>query len=202
VTSLAHIWVPLLAYLIGSIPVAVCLGRLKFQEDVRDSGSGNPGATNVYRRWGFFWGLTVFLLDALKGVAASMLIGLVEPGPFLAVLVVACVILGHQYPVFSRFRGGRGVSTAAGCYLLHMPVLLGVGILVFGIVLATARRVSLASLLAITSILIAHTSMHMAGIAYGTTVWGTVIMWLLLLWGHRQNIRRLVAGTEPRIGRS
>ena len=190
-------------YVIGSIPIAVWLGKLRFRKDVRELGSGNPGATNVYRSWGIGWAVLVFVLDALKGI-----IGVVVCIPavdsmeswWLGGVVAAALLLGHQYPLFSRFQGGRGVSTAAGILLVLHPAILAAGVLTFGWTIAFTRRVSLGSMVAVTTVLLLAVGGWAIQGQPPQTLIISLTIWVLLIWGHRENIGRLLEGREPPIG--
>ena len=192
----------LFPYLLGSIPVALWIGRLIFGEDVRTFGSGNPGATNVYRKWGLALGILVFLLDAVKGAVAVQFLQPDMPAVWSLPLTAGLVILGHRFPVFARFRGGKGVSTAAGVLAVAEPIWFLFSLLVFGWTLAFGRRVSLASLVSITSVLVLAIILFARGICPADSFLMSCTLWILLVLGHYQNIRRLIRGEEPAIVRS
>ncbi|MFO0123750.1 MAG: glycerol-3-phosphate 1-O-acyltransferase PlsY [Inhella sp.] len=188
------------AYLIGSLSFAVITSRLMGLADPRTYGSGNPGATNVLRSGSKAAAIVTLVFDALKGylpVLAVYLWG--QPlglGVDAAVAVGLAAFLGHLWPVFFKFQGGHGVATAAGVLFALNP-LLGVATLAsFALIVAFSRFVSLASMVAA-----AFAPFYQALIwGLGPIVWGTAAMGALLVWRHRANIERLLAGTESKLG--
>ena len=185
------------AYLLGSIPFSFVVARAFGVEDVRRVGSGNVGATNVLRSAGKVAGALALLLDAAKGAAASGLaLWLVpEPAAVSAVAAVAAV-LGHMYPVWLRFQGGKGVATGLGAFApLALPAALGATVL-FLVTLAGTRYVSLASMVAAVSL---------AALAWvlGAAPWvagAATFTAALVVVRHRSNLRRLWTGSERRAG--
>ena len=189
-----------LSYLVGSLSFAVIVSRLMGLADPRSYGSGNPGATNVLRSGNKAAALLTLAFDALKGylpVMAALLwqerLGL---GPFVIALVGLAAFLGHLWPVFFRFQGGKGVATAAGVLLALNPVLGAATLASWLLIAVFFRYSSLASLVA-------------AAFApfFQLLIWGVkpvmlciVPMSLLLVWRHGPNIRKLLAGTESKIG--
>ena len=197
-TPLLISFVILAAYLLGAIPFGLLLARLK-GVNLQKVGSGNIGATNVYRCVGKRWGIAAFILDAVKGfVPAFVFPMLVSNAP--AWLGLACgvaAVAGHNWPVWLKFKGGKGVSTSAGMLLGIAPAAVGIGFVVFAIAVLLTRFVSLGSILAAIAVPTAFIAMdrtgnHLLGGAL-------VIMGLLTIFKHRANIRRLLAGTEPKI---
>jgi len=196
---------PLIAYLLGSIPFGLLIAHGIGRVDIRDSGSGNIGATNVRRTVGTLPALATLVGDIGKGfLPVWWAQTLVLPGVFpwfrgyLAV-VGLCALAGHLYPVFLKFRtGGKGVATAAGCLLAVSPGALGVSGLVFVMMACALNRVSAASLAATAVMPLA---VWVATGSPALTVWaGVTAAWI---WSrHRANIRRLAAGTEPPIWKS
>ena len=188
------------AYLIGSLSFAVITSRLMGLADPRTYGSGNPGATNVLRSGSKAAAIVTLVFDALKGylpVLAVYLWG--QPlglGVDAAVAVGLAAFLGHLWPVFFKFQGGKGVATAAGVLFALNP-LLGVATLAsFALIVAFSRFVSLASMVAA-----AFAPFYQALIwGLGPIVWGPAAMGALLVWRHRANIERLLAGTESKLG--
>jgi glycerol-3-phosphate acyltransferase PlsY len=187
--------VVLAAYLVGSIPFSYLVARRR-GVDVRASGSGNVGATNVMRTVGRGAGLVAFLLDFAKGLAASVLGRLVSPDGPLPALCAAAAVLGHMYPVWLRFRGGKGVATGAGAFLPLAPVPTAAALATFAVVLAAARYVSLASIAA-TLVLALVAFLLGAPAAVAQSAAGVA---LLIVWRHRANLRRIARGTESRLG--
>jgi glycerol-3-phosphate acyltransferase PlsY len=188
------------AYLLGSLSFAVIVSRSMGLSDPRSYGSKNPGATNVLRSGNKAAALLTLALDALKGYAPVLAVLLVGPrfglGETTAAFVGLAAFVGHVWPVFFGFKGGKGVATAAGAVMAINP-LLGVFTLAsFGLVLAFSRYVSLASIVA-----------ALFAPFYQALIWGVepgllalVAISLLLVWRHEGNIRKLLAGTESRLG--
>jgi glycerol-3-phosphate acyltransferase PlsY len=185
----------LAAYVLGSIPFSYLVARSCGISDVRQVGSGNVGATNVMRAAGRTAGLIAFVLDALKGAVATIGAERLAPGE-LGPLAAVAAILGHMYPVWLRFRGGKGVATGAGAFLPLTPWATVGGLLAFAIVAALTRFVSVAScagavVLAALAFFLGS-SPHVAWSAAGTAA--------LIVWKHRANLERIVRGTESRLG--
>ncbi len=184
------------AYLLGSIPFSYLVARRFGVGDVRKVGSGNVGATNVMRSAGRLPGLLAFALDFLKGTTATIVVlranGAVEAGAAGAVLAV----LGHMYPVWLGFKGGKGVATGAGAFLPLAPAATGIALGAFVVLLAVTRFVSLASIGATASL---AASAFLLGAP--APVWRAAAgAGLLILWKHRGNVERLARGSEPRMG--
>jgi acyl phosphate:glycerol-3-phosphate acyltransferase len=194
-----------LAYLLGSVPFGLLLGFAVKRTDIRKFGSGNIGATNVGRVLGRSWALVAFALDFGKGWLPTFWIApaLISEGAAVAPLAVLCgaaAVCGHIWPVFLRFRGGKGVATASGAIVAIDPIVfLGGGVL-WLVTLALTRFVGLSSIvMGIAFPLVAW--WRMGGEHYGMEViLGTGALTLLILIRHLANIRRMVAGTEPKIG--
>ena len=186
------------AYLLGSIPNALLIARLK-GVDLQKVGSGNIGATNVFRCVGKGWGVAAFVLDAVKGfVPAFFFPRLVESAPpWLGLACGLAAVAGHNWPVWLKFKGGKGVSTSAGMLLGIAPAAVGVGFLVFAATVALTRFVSLGSILAAIAVPAAY--LWLEGPDNRLLAGALVLMGLLVVAKHRANIRRLLAGTEPRI---
>lgn len=194
-----------ISYLLGSIPFGYLLIRLFRGEDIRQSGSGNIGATNVSRKSPALGGVTL-LLDALKGAAAVVLAHYVSrrpPGGDLPYSVMSLAalfaVLGHMFPVWLRFRGGKGVATGLGAFALIAPKAALVAVGVFVAVVFIFRYVSLGSILAVASFPLFAYTMH----GYGSAPMALALMVstsLLIIGKHHENIRRLLAGTESRVG--
>ena len=192
----------LAAYLLGAIPNGLLIARLK-GVDLQRVGSGNIGATNVYRCVGKGWGILAFALDAVKGfVPAFVFPRLVAGAPeWFGLACGVAAVAGHNWPVWLKFKGGKGVSTSAGMLLGIAPGAVGVGFLVFAVTVALTRFVSLGSILEAVAVPAAYISM--TGGANRLLAGALAVMGLLVVVKHRANIRRLLAGTEPRIaGRS
>jgi glycerol-3-phosphate acyltransferase PlsY len=197
-----RVFVVILAYLIGSIPFGYLVVRVSGGGDVRDIGSGGTGATNVSRRAGKAAGILTLVLDALKGAIAVLLATWWSEGwPEAGAVAAVAVVVGHIFPVWLGFRGGKGVATAVGVFFVLAPLaLLGAGVVFVAVVLLT-RYVSLASLSAAASIplflglqklLIQPAADVKAPLA------AALAIALLIVFAHRGNIVRLVNGTEPK----
>jgi glycerol-3-phosphate acyltransferase PlsY len=187
---------PLCAYLLGSVATAIVVSRLLGLPDPRTMGSGNPGATNVLRTGRKGAALATLLGDMLKGLLPVVLARFLEVGEITLIATALAAFLGHIFPVFFQFRGGKGVATALGV-LLGLAPWLGLAVLgVWLLVAATLRYSSLAALIA------AATAPVIAwGLDLGTpAIIGVAFMSALLIARHRGNIQRLLAGTESRIG--
>jgi glycerol-3-phosphate acyltransferase PlsY len=193
------IWIPptlalLLGYLLGSIPFGVLLTRWGGAGDLRSIGSGNIGATNVLRTGRKGLAAATLVLDLLKGAAAVLVAEALWPGT--GPLAAAGAFFGHCYPVWLRFKGGKGVATLMGIVLaLHWPVALVYAVVWIGL-LAGLRVSSVAGMAAAVSAPVAAAFFQRFDI-----VLLLIGFALVVLWKHRENIERLFAGTEPRIGR-
>lgn len=188
----------LAAYLMGSIPNGLLLARLK-GIDLQKVGSGNIGATNVFRCVGKGWGVAAFVLDAVKGfVPAFVFPRLLESAPpWLGLACGVAAVAGHNWPVWLGFKGGKGVSTSAGMLLGIAPAAVGIGFAVFAGAVLITRWVSLGSILAAVAVPAAYLAMN--GTDNRLLAGALVAMGLLVIVKHRANVRRLLAGTEPRI---
>jgi acyl phosphate:glycerol-3-phosphate acyltransferase len=184
-------------YLLGSIPFGLILVRIFRGQDVRLTGSGNIGATNVARSSPAL-GIITLVLDALKGLAAVALTRAFFPGDNqLAGLAALCAIMGHMFPIWLKFHGGKGVATALGSFALiaPKPLLISVGLFIAAVL--AFRRVSLGSIVAIALFPLFAWRLH----GYGDMPVVLLLMAsasVLIVARHHQNIRRLLAGTEPR----
>jgi glycerol-3-phosphate acyltransferase PlsY len=193
----------LLSYLLGSIPTAVWIGKYFFQTDVREHGSGNAGATNTIRILGKKAGIPVLLIDVLKGWISVMLaIWFLIPGdsPVLfenfRVLCGAAAVLGHVFPVFAGFRGGKGVATILGVAIGMQPMAALCCIGLFLIVLIITKYVSLGSILA--SLFYGVFLLVIDRVHHDATIIFAVTIPMLVIITHTKNIRRLIAGNENR----
>jgi glycerol-3-phosphate acyltransferase PlsY len=184
----------LLGYLFGSIPFGLVLTRLAGKGDVRDIGSGNIGATNVLRAGGKGLAAATLVLDCLKATAAILLAGRLWPGT--ESFAAAGALIGHLYPVWLRFRGGKGVATFLGVLIALLPVAALVYALVWLALLLTVRISSVAGIAAAISAPIS------AAVLGAEQLFPMLLGFaLLVVWKHRENILRLKAGTEPAIGK-
>lgn len=185
------------SYLLGSIPFGFILVRIFRGQDVRLTGSGNIGATNVARSSPAL-GIFTLLLDALKGLAAVALTRALFPGRNTLTGVAALfAILGHMFPLWLKFRGGKGVATALGSFAILAPKPLLVALAIFVVVVLLFRHVSLGSILAVALFPLLAWLMHDYG-ASSQMLALMAVASIFIVAKHHQNMRRLLAGTEPR----
>src|SRR5215471_2500026 len=197
------------SYLLGSIPFGYLAGRLA-GIDIRQAGSGNVGATNVVRVLGKRYGYPVFALDVLKGFGAVKVSMLLAPGQppdwnspeIFRILAAICSVLGHLYPPWLKFKGGKGVATSAGALLALTPVATLIGVAIWIIVFWLSRYVSLASVTAavvlpMVILVITWQDQNKAK----PLVYSSACVAAIVLWRHRSNLSRLMRGTEPRFTR-
>jgi glycerol-3-phosphate acyltransferase PlsY len=205
------------SYLVGSFPTAVIISKRFFGFDIRTKGSGNMGSTNAFRLLGWKWGLTVQVVDILKGLIAVLFISHLMEGralpftnrtPFEDYTVVkliagASAVLGHIFSVFVGFKGGKGVNTAAGMLIGIAPVEVAIAAGVFCIAVILSGYISLGSILAaviIPSAMAFRYNVFGAEInGYHTLIWFSISVSLLVIYMHRGNIRRLLEGTERKM---
>ena len=187
------VFVVALAYLIGSIPFGYLIVRLTGRGDVRQTGSGGTGATNVSRRAGKAAGVVTLLLDAFKGALAVLMVASFADSWLLAAAAIA-VVVGHIFPVWLGFRGGKGVATAVGVFALLAPFALLCAGVVFLILFLMMRYVSLASISAAATIPIMVSPNGLTSAIFTTAA----AIALLIIFAHRANIARLINRTEPR----
>jgi len=185
----------ILVYLVGALPIGYFVARLS-GVDIRRHGSGNIGATNVLRTLGKGPAVLTLLLDVAKGYAAVWLAAGLGPEPWWASAGALLAVVGNCWPVFLRFRGGKGMATALGAFLNVMPLAVLPAVLVWVVITLTFRYVSLASLAAVLCLPIGgallryHASGPLAALAVG----------LIIALRHRDNVARLLAGTERKLG--
>lgn len=204
--SVASLWIVVLAYLFGSIPVGYLLVRIFMRKDIRTVGSGNIGATNVMRSGGKRLGLATFVLDVCKGAAAVLiaryavapLIPSVPPRDVEALAALFAVI-GHMFPVWLRFKGGKGVATGFGVFLVAAPLAALAAITVFAILLCISRYVSLASIIGAASFPVFAWFLVKGPRPLFFIVVQIAVASLIII-KHYANIGRLLTGTEHRFG--
>ncbi len=201
-THLLLITVMVEGYLLGSIPFGFLLVKFLRGEDIRLTGSGNIGATNVARSGAKGLGIATLALDALKGLLAVALAWWlassrgVHPLRYMAIASLAAV-LGHVFPVWLKFKGGKGVATALGVFILLFPKALMVSLAIFILVVVTTRLVSLGSILAAIAFPIAA---HFINDPDRMTLEPVILVSVIIVVKHHANIGRLLAGTESRFG--
>lgn len=189
----------LVAYLIGAIPFGLLVAKSR-GVDIRSQGSGNIGATNVFRVIGKGWGILTFTLDALKGFVPAFFFPMLlrsDASAEWGVLFGSCAILGHSFPVYLRFKGGKGVATGAGMLLGVAPVAVLIGFFCWLLCMVLSRIVSLSSIVAALSVIVSVWVLDRGPVI---NIVLTVLS-LLVIWLHRANIRRLLSGTENRFGK-
>jgi glycerol-3-phosphate acyltransferase PlsY len=190
-----HLIALAVAYLVGSIPFAYLLTRRR-GIDLRDVGSGNVGAANVLRTTGVRAAVLAMVLDALKGVLAVIVAQRVAPGATTPMVAGLASVIGHIYPVWLRFRGGKGVATAAGVFGVITPGALVVACGVFLLAVWVTRFISVGSMAAaLTLVIITAATDAPTAVSIGAALIAAII-----IHRHRANLARLVAGTERRIG--
>ncbi len=185
-------------YLLGSISFAVLLVRVRTGKDIRKEGSGNAGATNVLRSYGKGLALLVAALDVAKGAAAVLLVRLVTADPRYAAAGALAVILGHVFPLYYGFRGGKGVATTVGAFFVLAPAATGICVAIFFTVVAATRYVSLGSCIGVVLLppiarLVDHAPSAVLIAASATAV--------LVVLKHLENFKRLARGEERKLGR-
>jgi acyl phosphate:glycerol-3-phosphate acyltransferase len=205
-----YIIVSVVAYLIGSIPFGYLLVRIFKKQDIRATGSGNIGATNVARTAPIL-GIATLLLDGLKGFLPVWFLGRyilisydadVSGGAMLLSLAALFAVLGHMFPVWLRFRGGKGVATAAGVFLALSPKAVVLSMLVFVVVFVVTRYVSLGSILAAASFpVFAYSFEKSSPWEIRWLLLTSILISVMIVAKHHENIRRLLGGTENKFGR-
>jgi len=184
------------AYLLGAVPTGVILTRLFSDVDPRTQGSGNIGATNIYRTAGKKLGVFTLLGDILKGLIPVAIARGSLDSPFWTGAVALAAFLGHLYPVYLKFRGGKGIATGLGAFLALAPLEAILSFLIFSAVVYKSRYISLGSLTATAAfpVLLALLNPHKIFIPFA------VLIGALIFYRHRENIERLLAGKENRFG--
>jgi acyl phosphate:glycerol-3-phosphate acyltransferase len=196
-----YIVLPVFAYLLGSIPLGLILTRLLTHVDIRRTGSGNIGATNVAREAGLKLGIITLAGDILKGavpvaLAASMTSANNDWSALFVAFVSLAAFMGHLFPIYMKFKnGGKGVATAAGCFIVISPLATIISILAFIMVVCWSNRVSPASLVAAAVLPVAVWKATYSPVITGYAV----IITIFIYFRHKDNIKRLLSGTEPAI---
>ena len=186
----------LLGYAVGSLPAGYLIASRLRGVDLRRVGSGNVGAANVYRSAGLWTALIVVAVDLAKGAGSVLLAARVAAGPAAPVAAGVAAIVGHVYPVWLRFRGGKGVATACGAFLILAPLATAVAAVLFVITVWATRYVSLGSIVATVSL----PTLAWLTQASMPVVTGGVLAALVIIERHRGNLLRLREGTERRLG--
>lgn len=184
----------LIAYLLGSIPSALLVGKIGFNIDIREHGSGNLGATNTFRVLGIKAGSIVTLVDILKGTAATLIPLLFADVEVHRLIIGIFAVLGHTYPIFAKFKGGKAVATSSGIILGVSPLLFIVMIASFLITLYISKYVSLSSM--ITGIVAIIVSFFLKDVGL---IIVTIALTIFVFYRHKENIKRIINKTEPKI---
>ena len=180
-----------IAYLIGSISPALLVGKIFYNTDIRSMGSGNLGTTNTFRCLGKKAGVIVFVLDISKGIIATMLPSLVLGRVEYLSIFGAFAMIGHVYPIFANFKGGKAVATGSGVFIFLYPTLSLILVAIFFSTLFITGYVSLGSILiCLTSIV------YLSIFESGIDKWVMIIMCIFVIYMHKSNIKRLLNGTE------
>jgi glycerol-3-phosphate acyltransferase PlsY len=193
--TLLFLFILIVIYLIAAVPTGIVLAKVMGYEDVRDKGSGNIGATNVYRVAGKLAGVLTLAGDILKGFLPLLACKTwLAPTPAQLGIACAMAIVGHCYPVYLKFRGGKGIATALGIFLVMSPIAVLGAAIVFGITVATTRFISLGSVLAAMSAPLLVLMLNQPQPIF----LATLFIAALIVWRHRSNIKRLMDGSEDR----
>ena len=188
-----YVLLPLFAYLIGSIPSALIIGKVFYQTDIREHGSGNLGATNTFRTLGIKAGLVVTFMDILKGTLAASL-PIIFQADIHPLFIGLFAVIGHMYPLFAGFRGGKAVATSGGILLFYAPVIFALLVVSFFISLYMTKYVSLSSM--ITAIVAIILTLFTKDWPLFTIVF---LLSIFIIYRHRANIKRIKNKTEPKI---
>ena len=184
----------ILAYLLGSIPSGLIIGKVFYGKDIREHGSGNLGGTNTFRTLGVKAGLAVSIADVLKGTLAASLPLLLNADELHMLLVGVFAVIGHMYPVFAGFRGGKAVATSGGVLLAYIPLLFLLMLIIFFFSLYITKYVSLSSILtAIAAFIYSLVTQDLPLIVV------VAVLATFVIYRHRANIERIRKKTEPKI---
>ena len=184
----------MMAYLLGSIPSGLWIGRKFFQIDIRQHGSGNLGATNSFRILGKKAGTIVLLMDLLKGSISVLLLKQMDLHGISPLIIALFAVIGHTYPLFANFKGGKAVATFAGVILAYQPVLFLIGLGIFILTLAISKMVSFTSMLTISiGVLL---SLYFQDMVLTTIA---LLADIFIIYRHRTNIQRIFNGTEAKV---
>lgn len=187
----------ILAYLLGSIPSALWIGKIFYKTDIRTKGSGNLGATNTFRTLGIKAGIVVTVLDILKGTAATLIPLYMDTNIHPLVFGVIAVI-GHMFPIFAKFKGGKAVATSGGILLGYQWPLFIVAVVALLIALKITKIVSLSSIL-LAVVAVIYTLIYALNTGDYPFLIVIIILASFIIFRHRANIARIKAGTEPKV---
>ena len=195
----------ILSYLIGSVPTAILAGKLLKKIDIREHGSGNAGATNVFRILGWKAGLIVLAIDMFKGFAAVWWLVPEQSNPEMTalyqILVGVAAICGHIWTIFAGFKGGKGVGTAAGVFLALQPLPVLLSLIIFILIVSKTRYVSLGSMVGASLLpVVIFIKKYLFNYQISDLIFIlSIILALLIIIMHRENIKRLIAGNENKL---
>ncbi len=204
---LAAVAAVIIAYLLGSINFAVIFANIFLKKDVRELGSGNAGTTNVMRTAGFLPGALTFICDALKGFAACFIGKMLFihaypdtiPWIYVAYMCGVACMLGHVFPIFFRFKGGKGVATSVGIFAVCCPIAIILGLTVFAVMTLITRIVSLSSLVATVTVISLSLVFYNSEANIALPALLSITMGVIVFLKHKDNIKRLVKGEEKKI---
>ncbi|MDD5020997.1 MAG: glycerol-3-phosphate 1-O-acyltransferase PlsY [Endomicrobiaceae bacterium] len=185
----------LMAYLCGAIPFAFIISKYFKSVDIRKCGSGNPGATNVFRSVSKPLGILTFVLDALKGFIPVYFAGFINPSIYFILAVALVTVIGHVYTVFLNFKGGKGVATGCGVFIAFAPMVTVICFLIFAITLFISKYVALSSMFAAIALPIILKIFNYQDVI----VLFAVILAMIVIIRHLSNIKRILNGTENKI---
>ena len=217
-TTLTIVVIAILSYIVGSFPTATFISRRFFGYDIREKGSGNMGSTNAFRILGWKWGLAVQLIDITKGLIAVLLVANIlgkglafhnityfENITLIRIMAGIFAVLGHIFSVFVNFKGGKGINTAAGMLFAIAPVDFGVCAFVFTLAVGMSGYISLGSILSAmvlpASLIIRHNIFGIEIPGYLTLVYFFIALCILIVYTHRENVKRLLKGNENRFNK-
>ncbi len=183
----------IVAYVVGSIPFGLCLCKICGYGDIRTMGSGNIGATNVLRTGSTTLALFTVILDAGKGAFVVVGVSYLTFNPTLASICGVCAVIGHNFPVWLRFKGGKGIATSLGTAVAISPIIGGMALLIWGIVAGTTRFSSVAGMVSMVSLPVMG---YIMGVSYVVPLF---VLCTMSVVRHIPNIKRLLNGTEPKM---
>ncbi len=199
----------IMAYLLGSISFAVVFSKIFMKDDIRSHGSGNAGTTNMMREGGFLPGILTFICDALKGFVACFVGKVIyqqlndpKAGEWAIYMTFACGVacmLGHMFPIFFGFRGGKGIATSVGIFAVCCPIAIAIGLAVFAIVVLTTKYVSIGSIVSAITVVVLSIVFYNESALLLPQAALSIVMGLLVIIKHADNIKRLIKGTEKKI---
>lgn len=197
----------IIAYLLGSISFAVIFTKIFVKTDVRESGSGNAGTTNVMRVGGVLPGVLTFLCDALKGFVACFIgekvflhaLASDEWAVYGAFICGVACMLGHVFPIFFQFKGGKGIATSVGIFAVCCPIAIIIGLTVFAICVLSTKIVSLSSMIATVTVVTLTIVFDNQNAAFLPQAILAVVMGVIVVVKHKENIKKLINGTEKKL---